>query len=381
MKNLIFFETSIWQNVKEICRNKLLHDLVIGIYSNRHRHPDSQIISPRLSSSKALHALYKDQISSLRKDAVLWNTSFVFDKNLFEALNEGEALVSNKGIWIAVKPREINDDLITALYNEDISGLPFNTKTAQCTDFRSYENIIKGVQHTIHSDMELYLQRNPALVEVKKDVFIHKDTQIGEFTDFDSSGGKIIIDKNTKVTSFTLIEGPVFVGRDCLVTRAFLRPFTAIGRNCRVAGELSLTTINKYSNKSHEGCVALSYIGSWVNLGSGTECATLKYTFTPNSFVIGSQKIPTSMIGCGTIFNDWALTGVGTLMPSAAILGLGTMQSENPAPKYTKPFAWNGGKWDFQKWTDMVQTRLSTKNIIPSDLVSNLYKELYDSIL
>ncbi len=280
-----------------------------------------------------------------------------------------------------MKVNHLSDELIAQLYHESPLSLDIY-KTACHIDFRSYENIVVGVQSTIQDDMELYISTHPDLLEIQKDVFVHPKANIRTPVDFDTTLGKIIIEENTNITAFTLIQAPVFIGRECLITRAFLRPKTAIGNGCRVAGEVSLTTICDFSNKSHDGCIALSYIGSWVNLGAGTECATLKYTYTPVSFNIDGQKIPTSLIGLGTIFNDFVVTGVGTILSPATILGIGSAlhETHQKIPTYTKPFAWNKQQWHIEKW---IETAIKKKQIKNKKLNHDkilFYKELHEYI-
>ncbi len=388
---IVLFETFIWENIKEVSLNKFAHDIPVGIFTNRQRTQistnspknDISYIIPRLYT-EPYDALISDYNGSLymatQEEAILWNSSFIFDEEILSSLERESALVSEEGIWVALKTSNLRDTLRDSLYKE-ILPQEIPSKVVVSVPIRSYEDLIKGVQYTIEKDIESYLKSHPELKEIEKDVFVHPSATIRRPVDFDTTQGKIIVEADTKVTAFTLIEGPVFIGKNCLITKAFLRPKTAIGKECRVGGELSLSTMCPYSNKSHDGCIALSYIGSWVNLGAGTECATLKYTYTNVSFEINSNKIPTTMIGCGTIFGDWVSTGVGTILSPASILGLGSIMHTPflPTPKYLPPFSWGtqGEKWDILKWLEVAKIKKSRRSKILTPTMIAFYQKSY----
>ena len=397
MKQIILFETKIWQNIEQVCLNKFIHEITVGIYDNISRVKangyQAKIICNRLQEKpySCLTPLYEKDIYQeqlvqeqtaqeqlVPKDHIIWNSSFIFDKTLIAGLKEETHLVSEDGIWVAIRIKNITTNVEKLLYNEDSLEKYSKSIQVKAISIRSYEDLIVSVQNTMVTDLELYINGNSELEQIQENVFVHPSANVRSPVDFDTQDGKIIIGANTKITAFTLIEGPAFVGKECLLTRAFIRPNTAIGDHCRIAGEVSLTTVSPYSNKSHDGCIALSHIGSWVNLGAGTECATLKYTYSFLDFDINGSKFPTNMIGCGTIFGDWTSTGVGTILPPAMIIGLGASLNKpyQQLPKFIKPFAWNQESWIVDKWIQVAQIKMNRRNLDFCTHKIKFYKEL-----
>lgn len=375
MTKIILLETNIWKNIEQVCLNKFIHEITIGIYTNIDRVKANgyqvKIICPRLQEDPyfCLQTLYEEDIYQeqiTQIDYIIWNSSFIFDKILIEDLKEETSLVLEDGTWVAIRIKNITTDIQELLYKEESLEKHFKSVQVKAISIRSYEDLIANIQQVMALDVDLYISENPNLEQIQENVFVHPTANIRNPVDFDTEKGKIVIEANTKLTAFTLIEGPAFVGKECLLTRAFIRPHTAIGDHCRIAGEVSLTTVSPYSNKSHDGCIALSHIGSWVNLGAGTECATLKYTYSFLDFNINGSKFPTNMIGCGTIFGDWTSTGVGTILPPATIVGLGASLNKpyQQLPKFIKPFAWNQESWIVDKWIQVAQIKMNRRNLI-----------------
>ena len=387
MTQIILFETKIWQNIEQVCLNKFIHEIIVGVYNNINRVRangyQAKILCPRFQNDPytCLQTLYENDIyqeQSTHKDIIIWNSSFIFDKILVEKLTEGTSLVSEGGVWVAIRITLSLHDALPILYNENSLEKYCKSIQVKAISIRSYEDLVVNIKDVMVSDLELYIKDNSELEQIQENVFVHPSANIRMPVDFDTEKGKIVIGANTKVTAFTLIEGPVFVGENCLITRAFIRPHTAIGYHCRIAGEVSLTTVSPFSNKSHDGCIALSHIGSWVNLGSGTECATLKYTYSFLDFDINGSKFPTNTIGCGTIFGDWVTTGVGTILSPATIIGLGASLNTpyQQLPKFIKAFSWNQELWIIDKWIKVAQTKMSSKNLDFCAHKVIFYKEL-----
>ncbi|MGL4367802.1 MAG: putative sugar nucleotidyl transferase [Brevinemataceae bacterium] len=390
--NIVLFETQIWKDLLPISYTRFMHDIVVGIFSNSERVQYFKEFSvsyavPRISQFPYSYNKFSVESklwdSSCSEDTVIWNSSFVFDAQLVRRLSPNTGIRSGDNVWIAVRMSSVSQEELDAIYIEHL--IPrIKWIEEDVYSFRSYEDLVKGVQVVLQDDIELYLATHSEFVEVQNNVFVHPSAQIRTPIDFDTSQGKIVIGAGTKVTAFTLIEGPVFIGSECLITRAFLRPKTVVLDYCRIAGELSLSTVNAYSNKSHDGCIALSYIGSWVNLGASTECATLKYTYTPVSFEVNGKKITTSMIGCGTVFGDWCSTGVGTVFPPAAVVAVGAVLHEpySKINKYTKPFAWgNNNVWNIHKWIEAASVKMSRRNMVMSENEKLFYHNLFDFLV
>ncbi|ODS38384.1 MAG: hypothetical protein A7316_08140 [Candidatus Altiarchaeales archaeon WOR_SM1_86-2] len=94
--------------------------------------------------------------------------------------------------------------------------------------------------------------------------------------------GPIIIEDNSVVHGHSRIEGPVYIGKNCIIggaEAAILHEGTCIGDVCKIGGEIEETIIHEFSNKAHFGFLGHSVIGSWVNIGAGATNSDLKSNY------------------------------------------------------------------------------------------------------
>lgn len=47
--------------------------------------------------------------------------------------------------------------------------------------------------------------------------------------------GKVRIEKGTRINGTTIIRGPAYIGKNCIIENATIRPFTSIGDNCKIS--------------------------------------------------------------------------------------------------------------------------------------------------
>lgn len=162
---------------------------------------------------------------------------------------------------------------------------------------------------------------------------------------FDVRNGPAVIEDGVEVRHGSRLEGPVYLGAGTRVLGGDIRG-TVVGPNCRVHGEIAVTVFLGYSNKSHDGFLGHSVVGSWVNLGAGTTTSNLKNTYGPVRLDIGDHRIDTGRLNLGTIFGDHAKTAIGTMLATGTIVSVGAnLFGPSPPPKFVAPFAWgNDGR-------------------------------------
>ena len=97
---------------------------------------------------------------------------------------------------------------------------------------------------------------------------------------FDVTAGPILVRRGAIVQAFTRVVGPCAIGDGSVVAGDRIAA-SSIGERCKVHGELSVSIVMGYTNKSHDGFVGHSYLGRWVNLGAGTITSNLKNTYGP----------------------------------------------------------------------------------------------------
>jgi len=157
---------------------------------------------------------------------------------------------------------------------------------------------------------------------------------------FDASAGPVLIRRGATISAFTRLVGPCYVGHDAIIAGDRVAN-CAIGAKSKVRGEFSSSIVLGHSNKGHTGFVGHSYLGRWVNLGSGTTTSNLKNTYGPVQMWTPSGQRDTGQQFLGTLFGDHAKTGIGTMLTTGTVIGAGAnvFGGEMP-PKYVPPFAW-----------------------------------------
>jgi UDP-N-acetylglucosamine diphosphorylase/glucosamine-1-phosphate N-acetyltransferase len=114
----------------------------------------------------------------------------------------------------------------------------------------------------------------------------------------------------------------------------------SIGEVSKVRGEISNSIVLGHSNKGHTGFVGHSYLGRWVNLGSGTTTSNLKNTYGSVLMQTSAGAIDTGMQFLGSLIGDHVKTGIGMMLKTGTVIGAGANLFGRTAPKYVPPFSW-----------------------------------------
>lgn len=142
------------------------------------------------------------------------------------------------------------------------------------------DEIKKDFDYRLASPSKLnYLNEVPVNVHLIKEaqIFIEENVLLKPGVVLDASDGPIYIEKNSIIHSNAVIEGPCFIGETSIIkSLTSIYPGTTIGKLCKVGGEIDQSVIMPYSNKQHVGFLGSSYLGSWVNIGAGTNNSSLK---------------------------------------------------------------------------------------------------------
>jgi len=152
--------------------------------------------------------------------------------------------------------------------------------------------------------------------------------------------GPVIIDSGAVVRGPGRIEGPCYIGPDCLVDGAKLRPGVSLGRGCRVSGEVEETIFMEFSNKHHDGFLGHSYVGSWVNLGAQTCNSDLKNNYENVRVWLRGKSVDTGSIKVGCFVGDHTKMAIGTLINTGSVIGTGSNIFGGGVHKYLPPFTW-----------------------------------------
>lgn len=157
---------------------------------------------------------------------------------------------------------------------------------------------------------------------------------------FDVRHGAVVLEEGVEVRSGTRLEGPLYAAARCRILGGSHKA-SVFGPRSTVRGEISTSVFLGFSNKSHDGFLGHSVVGTWVNLGAGTTTSNLKNTYGEVQLEIAGQRLATGRQFLGTLFGDHAKTAIGTLLGTGTAVGAGAnIFGSESVPKYVPPFAW-----------------------------------------
>ena len=186
----------------------------------------------------------------------------------------------------------------------------------------------------------LKLQKNPAEVFGGGQLFIEEGARVDPFVAFDTSAGPILVRNGAAISAFSRLVGPLYIGEHATVMGDSISA-CSIGEWCKVRGEMSNTIMLGHSNKGHTGFIGHSYLGRWVNLGSGTTTSNLKNTYGTVQIWSPRGIVDTGLQFLGTLFGDHAKTGIGMMLTTGSVIGTGAnIFGTTMPPKAVAPFSW-----------------------------------------
>ena len=197
------------------------------------------------------------------------------------------------------------------------------------------------------------------------------------------SFGPVFIADSAKVDPFTIINGPVFIGENCLVKSHSDISNSIINHDCKVKGEIHTSIFQPFSNKSHEGFVGHSFIGSWVNLGAGTTTSNLKNNYSEISIKWNGSLINTNSIFLGSIIGDHVKTAIGTNLNTGTVIEMGSnIVSQSFPPRHIPFFSFyykgKTTKISFEDFKNTAKKAMARRNVDFSsveDAFLSLYKK------
>lgn len=349
---LVLFESSLRENYFPLSLTKPICDLNFGTGSLLESVEDlaeskiSDLFVPSYLESLAIQSHANRQVNKhVSTKCVLINSLISHNPQIWKFIegslpdhNNAYFLDSEKDLVFAVLD-ETSPEHLSAKYLRSIQKRALPPEVNNIALMRYPWNLIQENGHAISNAFSKHASSSntPKNFELRGEkISISPSADVERYVTFDSRSGPIIIDDGAEIQSFTHITGPSFVGKGSKVRSARIRGNTSIGQNCRMAGEVEESIISDFTNKSHEGFIGHSYIGSWVNLGAQTTNSDLKNTYGNVKVNIGRNKIDTGITKVGTFVGDMAKTAIGTMITSGCRIGVcsqlfGTITSDVPS--------------------------------------------------
>ncbi len=164
------------------------------------------------------------------------------------------------------------------------------------------------------------LPSGAAVVGPIEQLWIHPEARVEPGVVFDTTGGPVLVEPKAVVEAFTRIEGPCHVGSGTVLSGGRVRS-SSFGPSCKIGCEVEMSIVQGYSNKPHDGYLGHSYVGEWVNLGSGTEISDLRNDYDVVRVMIGGDRVNTGQLKVGAFIGDHSKTGLNTLLNTGSVVG------------------------------------------------------------
>jgi glucose-1-phosphate thymidylyltransferase len=221
------------------------------------------------------------------------------------------------------------------------------------------------------------------IVGKDKHLYIHPSANIYPGVVFDTSTGPILIDENVKISSFSFLEGPLYIGRGSQIDNARITGGTLIGENCRIGGEVENSILLDFTNKHHEGFLGHSFVGSWVNLGALSTTSDLKNNYGIVKLKVGENEINTGTIKFGSLIAPFSKIAIGVMLNTGTVVDIGANLVEARVSGYQHPFTWIAKGNYYQLETFIVDTKkiMARRGINLLDFEENYLKSLYSNLL
>lgn len=218
---------------------------------------------------------------------------YIFNKNIFDKIAITE--VSPRGEF------EITDSLILQIRdNKNIKGFITNKKW-----------IDVGMPWDLLEINEIVIK------QIKEDIK-------GKIEDGVTIHGKVFLDEGSILRSGVYIEGSVYVGKNCDIgPNSFIRGNSYFGDYVNVgnAVEIKNSIIMEHTNINHLSYIGDSMIGSYCNIGAGTNVANLRFDDKPVLMNVKGQKTNTGRRKLGSVIGDNVKTGINTSFSPGVTVG------------------------------------------------------------
>ena len=174
-----------------------------------------------------------------------------------------------------------------------------------------------GFWKDIGSPWDLLTANEACIEQIENEIY-------GNIEDNVNINGKIYLGKDSVIKSGTYIEGPLWIGDNCIIgPNAYLRKGTILCGNNKVgaASEIKNSLLFEGAKTPHHNYVGDSIIGKNCNLGSGTKIANLRLDKKEITVIHKGKRVNTGRRKLGVIMGDNVATGINSSINSGTIIG------------------------------------------------------------
>ena len=262
----------------------------------------------------------------------------------------------------------------------DLDGTAFEKQKIDGVLVEYIWDLIQANGDQIRSDFALATQgsEESAIDDVtvihNQNVFIDKTAEIMPQVVVDGSNGPVFIDRDVVIQPHVYIQGPVYIGPSVLIKAgAQIYSGSSIAEGCKIGGEVNNSIILPWSNKAHSGYLGSSYVGSWVNIGTGTDNSNLKNNYGIVKVTVNGEVIDTGLQFMGLIMGDHSKCGINTTFNTGTNVGINcNLYGSAMHEKHIPSFTWGSASDGYT--TYKLEKALSVNKIVMSRRKKSLTK-------
>lgn len=201
-----------------------------------------------------------------------------------------------------------------------------------------------------------------------------------------AESGPIYLGKKSTVQEGAIIRGSFALCEGAHINMgAKMRGDTTVGPYSKVGGEVSLSVIFGYSNKSHDGFLGCSVIGEWCNLGADTNTSNLKNNYDTVKIWNHTQDtfLDTGLQFCGLMMGDHSKCSINTMFNTGTVIDVSCNVFGDGFPRnYIPSFSWGGSSglttFKLEKALEVAQRVLERRNMPLSEIDVEIMKTIFE---
>jgi UDP-N-acetylglucosamine diphosphorylase/glucosamine-1-phosphate N-acetyltransferase len=390
---IYLFEDTAVQDLAPLSLTRLMCDMRVGVYSLRELlqllEYDIAVVSER---EVLQHLVGEEQLEVDHARSIFLNASILPNQEIlqeiFEMLEQTDDSVSiwYEDVLVAARPNFSGRYMYQYLEN-------FSYQAEQQIQWRSKQKPV--MMHRFDPVIALrpllvsHLALRSALGGLKEyasKVLVGENVSIAQQVVFDTSEGDIILESGVSVASFSVLKGPLWVGKNSKINEhSVLKDGVSIGNTCKVGGEIEASIIYDYSNKQHHGFLGHSILGSWVNLGAGTSNSDLKNTYGIVRFQQCDETIESGKKFLGCVIGDLSKTAINTSIMTGKTVGIsssvmGIILADAPNfVMHRSDVAGDQVQWRYNSVIEVQQRMFSRRGVEQTPLHIQLLSNLHPS--
>lgn len=388
---ILIIESEAYRNFYPVGHNRFIWEITCGQYTSEERfrrmYPKVYVHSPRFDQSpyshlKELYPVPDD--SDLAEINMIINSQFLPSEDWNPQMRQ--IGFTPEGDFVFLRDPQIRQNTLQAVLNGDIDSIRADYETVEVKGgifLRDITDVVKMNPKALMNDSGL-MRNSSEFISPQSDIYIAKDANVQQYVSLQANNGPVVIDRGATIRSFSLIDGPAYIGKNTVIDSAKVREGTTIRDVCKIGGEIEESVMESYSNKHHEGFVGHSYIGHWVNIGAIATTSDLKNNYGNIWIQIGKETTDTGTNKFGSIICDYSKIGIGMMLNTGTVIGTGTnlFQEYKPLPKYIPSFSWGlDAKYRIERFISDLKIVMSRRKHEMSPARERFLNELYQFIM